>query len=224
MAKQCPDEETLIDFLQNRLPDRQRARIEDHLADCFDCREQVGTWIALDWEDPLTAVEPVPPAVTQKALDVVSKLTPGTFPSWLLERTRRLVAQGMAAIEQLANGQGAQPVAVRGEQAAVSDYVIQRRKTYGDLDLCIEIEKCGTRQALIRVAGAEAPPLAAPVRVALCKAQREVASMLLDDAPVVFEEISFGFYALVFMRSGVKLGEYLFELTDAPESGGRTSP
>lgn len=223
MAIQCPNEETLINFLENRLPDRQRARIEDHLAGCFECRDQASTWIALSRGDTLTAAEPVPTAVTQKAVDAVAELETGSLPGRLFDRTRRFVAQGMAVIEQLASGNGIQPVAVRGEQAAVSDYVIQRRKTYGDIDLRIEIEKSGPHQALIRVAGAGRQPLAAPIRVVLCKAQREVASMLLDDVPVVFEEISFGYYALVFMRSGVKLGEYLFELTDAPESGGKTS-
>jgi hypothetical protein len=223
MAKQCPNEETLIDFLENRLPDRQRSRIEDHLAGCFDCREQVGAWIALGRDDALIAVEPVPAAVTRKAVDAVAELTAASLPGRLLERTRRLVTQGMAVIEQMAGGNEARPVAMRGEQTAVSDHVIQRRKTYGDLDLRIEIEKCGRHRALIRVAGGQGRPLAAPIRVVLCKAQREVASMVLDDAPVVFEEISFGFYALVFMRSGVKLGEYLFELTDAPASGIQTS-
>lgn len=218
MPPQCPDEETLIDFLEDRLSDRQRARIESHLAGCFECRDQVATWIALDRGDALSDAEPVPHAVTRKAIDAVAGLATESLTTKLFERTRRLVAQGKAATEQLVIGQGPQPVPVRGDQAGVPDQVIQLRKTFGDLDLRIEIEKEGANQALIRVVHKEAQPRVGPIRVVLCKAQREVASMLLDDTPVVFEEIPFGIYALVFIKGGVQQGEYLFELTGTPAS------
>ncbi len=217
----CPDEETLIDFLENRLTDRQRARIENHLTDCSDCRDQVGTWVELVQGDLLSTAAPVPPAVTRKAVNAVAQLVPESIPRRLLDRTRRWVTQGMAVIEQWTISGAAQPVALRGENATVSEHIVRRRKTFDGLDLSIEIEKCGDNQALIRVVGAEERPLAASIRVVLCKAQREVASMLLDDPPVVFEEIPFGSYALVFIRNGVKLGEYLFELAEAPQLDGK---
>jgi hypothetical protein len=218
MPFQCPDEETLSDFLEDRLTDKQRARIENHLADCRACRDQVAAWIELVHGDALSDAVPVPGGVTRHALDAVAGLARESTAGKLLERTHRLVAQGKALIEQLVIGHHAQPVAVRGDRSTVSDPVIRLRKTFGDLDLRIEIEKSDANQALIRVGYGEEQPLAKPIRVVLRKAQREVASMLLMDTPVVFEEIPFGFYALVFIRSGVQLGEYLFELTGAPDT------
>lgn len=216
MPKPCPDEEILIDFLEDRLTDRQRSRIENHLAGCGACRDLVATWVALIQGDALSDAAPVPSAVTRNAVNAVAGLAKASMPKRALERIRRLVSQGKAMMEPLALGSGPQPVTVRGGQAAVSDHVIRRRKAFGDLDLRIEIERCGPGQASIRVACAGRPSPAAPVRVALCKAEREVASMLLGETPVLFEEIPYGSYALVLMRNRVQLGEYLFELTDAP--------
>lgn len=218
MPFRCPDEETLIDFLEDRLTDRQRVRIENHLAGCRACRDQVATWMDLVHGDALAGAEPVPGGVTRNALDAVAGLARESMVSKLFEGTCRLFAQGKAAIEQIVIGHGAQPVAVRGDRSTVSGRLILLRKTFGDLDLHIEIEKSGAHQTLIRIACEEGQPLAEPIRVVLRKTQREVASMLLTDTPVVFEEIPYGIYALVFIRSGVQLGEYLFELTGAPDA------
>jgi hypothetical protein len=218
MPLQCPDEETLIDFLENRLTDRQRTRIEKHLAGCAACRDQVATWMDLVHGDALAGAEPVPDGVTQNALDAVAGLAHDSMVGKLYEQTGRLITRGKAVIEQIMVGHGAQPVAVRGDRSAVAGRLIQVRKTFGDLDLRIEIEDSGAHQALIRVACDREQPPAEPIRVVLRKSMREVASMALAGAPVVFEEIPYGVYALVFMRSGVQLGEYLFELTGAPDA------
>jgi hypothetical protein len=130
----------------------------------------------------------------------------------LFQGTRRLAAQGIALLEQLVSANGMQPVPVRGAETSLSERRISRQKQFEDLSVTIEIERSDDDLALIRVlpAGKAADQ---PVRVVLIQGDREIASMTLAADPLVFDDIAFGIYTLVFVRSGATLGEYRFEIT-----------
>lgn len=212
MRNRCPNEETLTDFLEGRLPGRQQARVESHLAVCADCRELVGVYLQIT--HPESDVEPVvvPDYLTEKAVRLTAGLADAASSRSLLQGARRWAAKGIALLEQLAPANGLQPVPVRGTETASSDRRISRQKQFGDLTVTIEIERSDDDLALIRVinTGKTADQ---PVRVALIKGDREIASMTLVTDPLVFDDIAFGIYTLAFVRSGAVLGEYRFEIT-----------
>lgn len=41
MKRDCPDEEMMVCFVENRLPEGERRELEAHLEDCDFCREVV---------------------------------------------------------------------------------------------------------------------------------------------------------------------------------------
>lgn len=219
MRNRCPNEETLTDFVEGRLSGRQQARIESHLAACDDCRQQVGVYLQLT--HPESAVEPVaaPDYLTDKALRLVAGQADAESARPLFQSTRRLAGRGIALLEQLVPGNGLHPVPVRGAETALSERRISRQKQFEDLSVTIEIERSDDDLALIRVlpTGKAADQ---PVRVALIQGDREIASMTLAAGPLVFDDIAFGTYTLVFVRSGAMLGEYRFEI--AAENGDAT--
>lgn len=236
MRNLCPNDEILMDFVEGRLSERQRSKIEVHLAACDLCREQVGACAELLYRDVALDEVQAPEHLTQLAVDRVSQLsaTPGPgvpravpknvpkgvpegVPEGVIDQARRWLAKGVAVLERIVPQGEPEWVAVRGD-ATTSDHLIRREKRFGDAALTIEIEKSGDGQALIRVALTELDRTDEPLRVALFKGEREVASMMLGAAPVVFEEIAFGVYSLLFARGNAKIGEYTFEVTERSET------
>lgn len=212
MRNRCPNEEILADFLEGRLSGRQQARIESHLAACDDCRQQVGVYLQLT--HPESAVEPVvaPDYLADKAVRLVAGQADAERARPLFQGTRRLAARGIALLEQLVPANGLQPAPVRGAGTILSERRISRQKQFEDLTVTIEIERSDDDLALIRVlpTGKAADQ---PVRVALIQGGREIVSMTLATDPLAFDDIAFGIYTLVFIRHGVTLGEYRFEIT-----------
>jgi hypothetical protein len=212
----CPSDETLMDFLEHRLDGPARMQVEQHLARCADCREQAAVCADLVMGDPEGTSLEVPPQVTRKAVDKVLAMDRQDGSVKLRDRVRRWITQGTTALDRLAWQPRPAGMAVRGTEGAISAEVIRRKKQFGDLHVVIEIENSGAGQALIRVTVVSGLMTDAPVRAALYMKNREAASSVLGQSPAVFEEIPPGIYALVFARRGIKLGEYAFEILDAP--------
>ena len=228
MRNLCPNDEILMDFVEGRLSDRQRSKIEVHLADCDLCREQAGVCAELLYGTVADEEVQAPEHLTQLAVDRVSQLsaTPGpgvprgvpeTVPEGVINQARKWLAKSVAVLEHIVPQGEPEWVAVRGD-ATTSDHLIRREKRFGDAALTIEIEKSGDGQALIRVALTDLAQTDEMLRVALFNGEREVASMMLGAAPVVFEEIAFGVYSLLFARGNAKIGEYTFEVTERSET------
>jgi anti-sigma factor RsiW len=213
MRNKCPNEETLVDYLERRLPGRQQTRVESHLVACSNCREQVGLYLQLMDQDKQIPSVNAPASLTDKTVKLVADSAVEQRSGSLLRGARRWVAKGVALLEQLTPSNGPQSVAVRSTETVLSERRISRQKQFKDLTVTIEIERSSDDHALIRVIGAEQPAMDLPVRVALFIDDREIASMMLMDAPLVFDDIAFGAYSLVFIRKSVKVGEYRFEIT-----------
>lgn len=212
----CPSDETLMDFLEHRLAGSAREKVENHLAACAACREQMAVCADLLLTDPAGEAAEVSESVTRQAVDAV--LASGPPAKWhkLRRDARQWIAKGSAALERLVWQPRPAGVAVRGAGDQLAPEAIRREKQFGDLRVIIEIENSGAGQALIRVNGEPGPEAAAPVRAALYLEDREAASSVLEKAAVVFEEIPPGVYTLVFASQGRKLGEYAFEIVDLP--------
>lgn len=205
-----------MDYLEHRLSGDAREKMVRHLAQCVGCREQVAVCAELlitgiD-DDTIT----VPQGVTQRAVDTVLDLENQPLLHRLAHGARQQIVKGTAAFERLTWHPVSAAVALRGRDKTLSPEVIRREKQFGDLRVAIEIEKGGTDQAMIRVKGSSLQADTTPVRVALFSQDREVASALLGDDSVIFEEIQLGTYRLVFVKQNQNLGQYSFEIADQP--------
>lgn len=214
MTKRCPNEETLHDYLDGRLPSGMRETIEDHLSRCDVCRELIAVFDSVNQLGETPDMVSVPGPVTGKALATVRQM----------ER-KTLAGKINTGIHQVKNGMrqwsrklewfwGQETVLVRGDQAATAD-VVQVTKVLAGMDALIEIEKCGDAKACIRVDLFSTENIPPSVRVTLVSGDREVASCLCTGSPALFEDIPFGSYALIFTRQGKPIGDYAFELRES---------
>jgi len=212
----CPNDEILMDFLEHRLTGNALQEVERHLARCADCREQVAECAELLCTSIAEDTTPVPQGVTQRAVDTVLGLENKSLFDKLIHSTRRQISKSKSALERLTWQPVSAAVALRGQAETLNPEVIRRKKQFGHLRVDIEIEKSDADQALIRVSGSSLQADTTPVRVALFSQDREVASALLGDAPIIFEEIPLGIYALVFVKQNKDMGRYAFEIADQP--------
>lgn len=111
--------------------------------------------------------------------------------------------------------------AVRG--TAEADALVRFRRRFADLSVEIEVERIDEETAQIRVVPeATAPKQISTIRarvnprVTLTREGREIASLPLASDGILFEDIQFGRYRLVFSRDGVEIGAYPFEIRDSP--------
>ncbi|MFZ1983188.1 MAG: zf-HC2 domain-containing protein [Desulfatitalea sp.] len=213
----CPNDETLTDYIEGRLTETQRTLVETHLSSCSACREIAMVSAELVFGDPMGNIAPVPEAVTRRTVARVAGSRKKRLSSQIFEQSRQWVAKGFTAIEAFALGPQGAPATLRGDAAKTAGAVVRREKQFGDLRFAVELEKTGDEGATIRVAWSAGRPQGKTVRMALMARQRELASALLADAPVLFEEIAFGTYTLIFVLAGEKIGEYSFEIKATPE-------
>lgn len=94
MGSLCPDTETLMDFTEGRLTDRQRHHIEAHLADCDLCREQVSVCADLLQGELSRQVFEVPAAITERAVMRVTQMQSDSKQTSVVARIRQWIIKG----------------------------------------------------------------------------------------------------------------------------------
>jgi Putative zinc-finger len=222
MKKACPPDEVLADYLENRLLEKERSRVEEHLSVCSRCLEGLVVAKGLVGVDKGTEPDLVPPAVTEAAVRLVqteaSSCSP-PLPDRIRETAKNLV-DGVSSLLPLDTWRswGLQPI--RGpKRISVKDFV-RLRRAFQDVDAEIEIERTGEHKAQIRVRVLEADKLKHPVRVTLKQGDREVASSLAEHGSVLFEDTPFGHYSLALTSDGVDLGTFVFEMKESHRGRG----
>ncbi len=219
MKTRCIDEETIMDYLEGRLHEKQRSKIERHLVSCRTCLDQVSVCGAMMHGDLTSETAPAPTSATKKAIEIIHQPPPAPLLNRVAGYVGRKGAQGKTSIlEKLHIRPEPLPSPVRSTRTAVGGDLVLIRKTFTDLEVEIEIEKIGKSRAHIRVDLSKEGNLSKPVRVTLFQKEREMASSLLSHTAVLFENIPFGTYVLVFSRNGEKLGEYPFEIRESCNS------
>jgi anti-sigma factor RsiW len=207
----CPNDETMMDFLEHRLTGKARKPVERHLAGCAHCREAAATVVGPVNAAAEIRMPAVPQQATQRAIISVRDLGGTGWPTRLARGMRRWLQRGAAQLQLPAWGPAP---AVRGPAGAAGPGNIQRTRRFGDLCVAIGIEKSGAGDALVRVRCTSGSPAEALVRVALLNQSREVASSQLGEHAVVFEAIPPGRYLLHFASQACELGRYTFEIVD----------
>jgi hypothetical protein len=159
-------------------------------------------------------LDSAPEGVTKAAVHLVQGVGK-TSPSFS-ERVKQSLGDISAKVsEYLAvKPGGLQLEPIRGSKTRLDKDLIQVKKKYRDFDVEIEMEKMGENKAHIRVKIPGIVEEKGPVRVTLKRGERDVASQLLSGPYVLFENIPFGHYSLIFSTDGVELGEYHFEIRE----------
>jgi hypothetical protein len=217
MKKSCPGDEMFADYLEGRLPDGERYKIEEHLSDCEICLQEfiVGKGVIRGGDSHES--NSVPSRVTQAAVRLVNNqvlISPGS----LMERFKRSIKGLYLRLSGLFSPTPWiqwRLAPIRGSKRVVSKDLIHLRKAFKEIDTEIEIEKTSESKAHIRVKLPKSNTHRKGIRVTLKRGEREISSYLLDGGgSVLFEDIPFGHYGLTFSRDGVKLGTYLFEIKE----------
>ena len=114
---------------------------------------------------------------------------------------------------------------VRSYNRADSAAVFQLKKSFGKIKTEIEIEKKGHDSAAIRVHLTSDALNEYNIRATLLnKDGREISSFLMNSGYVVFEDIQFDQYSLIFSRNGTTVGTYQFEIKDTRYGRGKKQP
>ena len=207
----CPNDETMMDFLEHRLDGKTRKPVERHLAGCAHCREAAAAVASLVVSVADLQMPPVPQQATQRA--IISVCNPGRT-RWPFRLARGIHGWLQKGPAQMALPDWGPAPAVRGPAGDPAPGSIQRTRQFGEICVAIDIEKSGTSDALVRVRCTFGCSAEALVRVTLLDQRREIASSQLGDHAVVFEAIPPGRYLLRFARQACELGEYAFEILD----------
>jgi hypothetical protein len=214
MMVSCLSTETLSNYVEGRLSVYWKQRVEKHLSKCDACLETIIVFRKIAEKDHFIDSEVAPTSVTRRAIMATLNLdkerwsdriasnfrarTIGWATRWRIMRSRALFS-------------------VRGHKNFLTEDFCFVNKSYRDLNLEIGIEKNSQKTAHVRVNLLNGPHTKLTTRVTLYRNdhEREIASFLLDDASVLFENISNGHYTLVFTRNGKKIGQYRFHLKES---------
>ncbi|KPA14321.1 hypothetical protein MHK_005479 [Candidatus Magnetomorum sp. HK-1] len=222
MKSMCPKEEILVDYIEGRLQSKEKRLIDDHLSKCDCCLETIVIANSMNTEYENFEFQEVPNYVTQTLIQqIINKKE--KFWNILITRTRRLIEQIKIHLSdfgmifwtewQLAPIRGARLVLARNQS--------RRRKAFDHLKTDIEIQKTGDNEAQIKIQVKRSGPEVQKIRVILLKRKldfgapiidREIASDIIEENSVLFENIPFDHYKLTFTRDGVTLGRYLFQI------------
>jgi hypothetical protein len=203
----------LADYLEGRLREPHRTRIEAHLASCDHCLGWMaaGHSVLCDPDPPETP--PAPEHVTRAAVRLAQDTA-----APLAQRVRRRLSDAREHLSgYLAPGSwtSGSLVPVRGERQRVSEDLIRVCRVFEDIDVEIEIERIGAGRATIRVLLAQCGAAEGQdLRVTLSRGHREISSDLLVEGAVVFDDLPFGPYVLGLARNGEDCGVFCFDIKD----------
>lgn len=200
----CPDEESLATYLTAALPEEEKTKVEDHLAACHFCVDEI---VAAHKAMQETATEIVPQRVMDRAMELVpaKQRNEGVF-----DVVVRLVKDSIELVStsgQWIAPMAAAPVGVRGRAQPSESSILQVEKEMGKFKVAVEVERLETDlcQVVVNVSGLEGKP-AEGVRVSLLAGGREQASYVTRQGEAVFDRIPQGEYNLALSEAGAPVG------------------
>jgi hypothetical protein len=215
MKKKCPEEEILGDYLEKRLSDEERSRLETYLAECDECLEELLVVKNLIKSDRLPEYDPVSKRVTEGAIHLLADRIPvprRSVKDTIVQPIKRLWSW-IANLNSLKLYSNTGLAHVRSHDLVSHCDGFRTKKSFEKIETEIEIEKTSNDRAVIRVHLISDAQNQYNIRVTLLnKDQREISSFLLNGGYVVFEDIYFDHYSLVFIRNGAAIGTYPFEI------------
>jgi len=218
MEIKCLKEELLADYLEDRLTGDERSKIESHFSDCSGCLDEFLTANSMIQSRQYLEADPVPSHVTEAAVMSVAQIVfrPRGAPKDrrypFLHNLYTRISEHIKLI--VFNKNRFAPV--RGSRGAETSDYYRVRKMFKEILVEIEIEKAGHQIAAIRVTLIKGFETERDIRVTLQNShQREIASYPISAKFVIFENIPFGNYNLVFMENRNMIGNYNFKIKES---------
>jgi len=215
MTRVRPDEEMIADYLEGRLSDAEREDLEKRICDHEEWLEGFVVAGSVVRSAGRSDLKPIPSGVTQTAKHLVSSRVLEATPS-MGERLKHFLKELYSKLSLTGPAPWAQWrfASIRGPRKVVSKDLARVTKTFKEIKTEIEIEKVGPNKSYVRIILLK-NNLDKTVRVTLKRRDREVSSQLLTEDVVLFEDIPFGKYNLIFFRNSDELGTYLFEIRES---------
>ena len=214
MKGSCLSDETLSNYVEGRLNDNWNRRVEGHLPQCDACLEAMTVARIIADRGHLIKTAVTPTSVTRRAILAIRGVNRGR---WADNISSFLRAWTIGWPTQWRLMRARTLFSVRGHKNMLSDDLFSVRRSYRDLKVEIGIEKTSQNTAHVRIHIIKVSHPRESTRVSLYRNyhEREIASFLLEDAPVFIENIPFGHYSLVFSRNGSEIGHYHFFLKES---------
>jgi hypothetical protein len=222
MKSICPSEEILVDYIEGRLKKEERQQVENHLSTCDCCLETIVIANSMHADYENYEFQEVPDYVTQSVIQQILHKK-DKLRNILVTRVRRWIEQFKIMVSDFGMlfWTEWQLAPVRGSRVVVARSQSRRRKKFDHLKTDIDIQKTGNNLARIKIQVKRSASELEKIRVILLKRKldfgtpiidREIASDIIEDNSVLFENIPFDHYKLTFTKDGVTLGRYLFQI------------
>jgi hypothetical protein len=218
MKPTCPDEETVAGFLEARLSGKEKNAFEKHLSSCQTCTEELAISRRLIQNKHIADLEPIPPNVTDTAVDLVSKQMTRTvdqFRKNLGNAVKDIYAKMADQITLTLSGNQFL-VAVRGSHEKELKDMVVLKKAFQDISTEIVFMRNPAGNSDITVRLMNNNDRQRGLRLTLIRVEREIRSDPFNqDGSVMFEDVPRGSYTLVLNRNGTTLDSYAFKLVDS---------
>ena len=215
MSSKCLKDEEIIDYMEDRSPQEDRLRAEQHLSECDPCLERIVAVRGIVSDASLAEFGPVPERVTERAVRAVLRLEDHSLPKKIPGFPKGVLSEWFRSLRGLWSLRVRRLASVRSSKRVLSEQLILIKKSFPEFDAEIEIEKVGDGEARIWVMVADRFKHKDSLRVSLFSNGREMSSYLLKDSSALFDDIPFEHYVLIFYRDGTRIGEFPFEIKES---------
>lgn len=198
MKSLCIDLETLARYIGGTMSEEERNQVEEHLADCEDCRKEFVVARTILNDEELSECEPLSDKESGSLWNKIKeKITP--ILQWTQSLYSELTENAWFLLFEPA------PAMSRGRSEArppVVEYVYFTKEFSDILYAEMYIRKTEDEKACMKVRVTEENQLAKNVRLTLKREGKKDVSRPLRDAYVAFDDLMFGDYHLVVIQYG----------------------
>ena len=211
----CPEEETLHDYLNEKLSPDIKKDVERHLSQCEMCTQTLLCTIEI-LEDGYVPKDSDVPGYVKKRVRSLIPPEKGRFPYNTWETLKKRGLEAWAYVRDMLSLKNPEFVYVRGTKKIISKNLVVLEKVFKDIKLMIEIEKINSSASDIKIKAShpQTGALLHGVRINLNDGSREIASFVTSHGEVLFEQIVFGNYRLIAWQDKKKLGEVLLSIKE----------
>jgi hypothetical protein len=214
-SKKCPEENTLISYIEGVLGESDKEKVEQHLPECGDCLDLVLSYHKVREGEAREPVPEAPVNLMNKAMGLVTTKDTG---EGLFDIVLKFAKETIEIITNPGNlgFHSAVPVPVRGEKSSISSNLITLNRTISGVESVVDVERVDEGLVNIRAVARDSKS-GEPVeglRISLFNPDREIASYIAQQGAVRFENLRFGKYVIKFKQQGEEIGQMSLNITE----------
>ena len=208
-------EETLIDYMEDRLTEKERVEVEHHLSENASSLEALIISEEAKKAAKLADLKSVPQYVTENVVQTVFLLQENTISKIKSGIMKFFGSLDRTLLRRLYPWKRAQFSTVRGSKKVIDADLIALKASFAEFEFKIEVDRIRSEIVNLNVILLQPLETVKGVRATLIKNTREIVSCLFQDHKALFEDIPFGRYTLVVTYNGAEKGRYSFEIKES---------